>query len=105
MYAVIGLNGHQYIVTEGDSIVVDSLDVEQGKTIEVKEVLSTFDEKGEKVSVGAPYLQKASVTCEVAAHQKGEKVRITKFKRKNRYERNIGFRAQQTVLHIKKINA
>lgn len=105
MYAVIGLNWHQYIVTEGDSIVVDSLDVEEGKNIEVKEVLSVFDEKGENVKVGAPYLAKASVMCDVVAHQQGEKIRVTKFKRKNRYERNIGFRAQQTVLHIKKINA
>lgn len=105
MYAVIGLNGHQYIVTEGDSIVVDSLDVEEGKSVEVNEVLSIFDEKGENVKVGAPYLSKVSVTCDVAAHQKWEKIRITKFKRKNRYERNIWFRAKQTVLHIKKINA
>lgn len=105
MYAVIGLNWHQYIVTEGDSIVVDSLDVEEGKKIEVKEVLSVFDEKGEKVLVGNPYLEKASVTCEVTVHQKWDKMRITKFKRKNRYQRTIGFRPKQTVLHIKKINA
>lgn len=105
MYAVIGLNWHQYIVTEGDSITVDSLDVEEGKKIEVKDVLSVFDEKGEKVFVWSPYLEKASVTCEVAAHQKWEKMRITKFKRKNRYQRTIGFRPKQTVLHIKKINA
>jgi len=105
MYAVIGLNWHQYIVTEGDSIVVDSLDLEIWKKLEVKEVLSTFDEKGENVSVWAPYLEKASVSYEVVSHQKWEKMRITKFKRKNRYERTIGFRPQQTVLHIKKINS
>lgn len=105
MYAVIGLNWHQYIVTEGDSITVDSLDVEEWKKLEIKEVLSIFDEKGESVTVGAPYLTKASVVCDVVAHQKGDKIRITKFKRKNRYERTIGFRPQQTVLHIKKINA
>jgi ribosomal protein L21 len=49
---------------------VDSLDVEEGKSIEVKEVLSVFDEKGENVQVGAPYLSKASVTFDVTAHQK-----------------------------------
>lgn len=105
MYAVIALKGHQYIVTEGDSITIDSLEVEEGKDVEIKEVLSVFDEKGEKVSVGAPYLAKASVVCDVVAHQQGDKMRVTKFKRKNRYERTIGFRPQQTVLHIKKINA
>jgi large subunit ribosomal protein L21 len=105
MYAVIGLSWHQYIVREGDSLVVDVLELEVGKKLEVQEVLSVFDEKGEQVKVGAPYLDKVSVTCEVTAHQKGDKIKITKFKRKNRYERNIGFRAKQTVLLIKKINA
>lgn len=105
MYAVIGLNGHQYIVTEGDSIVVDSLDIETWKELEVKEVLSVFDEKWETVKIGTPYLEKASVVCKVDAHQQGEKLRITKFKRKNRYQRTIWFRAKQTVLTIKKINA
>lgn len=105
MYAVIGLNGHQYIVTEGDSIVVDSLDIETWKELEVKEVLSVFDEKWETVKIGTPYLEKASVLCSVDAHQKWEKIKVTKFKRKNRYERTIWFRAKQTVLTIKKINA
>ncbi len=105
MYAVIAINWHQYIVTEWDDIIVDSLDIEKGKNIEVKEVLSIFDEKWEHVVVGTPYLEKASVDCLVSSHQKGDKIRITKFKRKNRYQRTIGFRPQQTVLHIKKITS
>lgn len=105
MYAVIRLNWHQYIVTEGDSIIVDSLDVEEGKKIEVKEVLSIFDEKGENVVVWAPYIEKASITCEVITHQRWDKIKVTKFKRKNRYQRTIGFRPEQTVLNIKKINS
>jgi large subunit ribosomal protein L21 len=104
MYAVISLKGHQYIVAEGDQIVVDSLGLESGE-ITVKEVLSVFDAEGKSVVVGKPFVADASVVCEIVAAQQGEKLRVTKFVRKNRYQRTIGFRAQQTVLNIKKIKA
>lgn len=104
MYAVISLKGHQYIVAEWDQIVVDSLDLESGD-ITIKEVLSTFDEEGKNVVVGKPFVDGASVVCTVVASQKGEKIKVVKFVRKNRYQRTIGFRAQQTVLNIKKITA
>jgi len=64
--------------------------------------LAVFDDKGEKVALGTPML-KAKVSCEVEKSQKGEKLRIIKFKRKNRYTRTIGFRQHQTVLKIKKV--
>jgi large subunit ribosomal protein L21 len=48
-----------------------------------------FDEEGKKVHVGAPYCKGAHVTAQVVSHQKGEKVHVLKFHRKNRYERNI----------------
>jgi large subunit ribosomal protein L21 len=67
-------------------------------------VLLTFDDKGDKVVVGTPYVAKAKVECVVAKNQKGEKVRIIKFKRKNRYQRTIGFRQSQSLLDIKKID-
>jgi len=102
MYAVIQLQGHQYIVQEGDTIVVDTLDLEDGKKVDVDQVLAVFDDKAEKVVVGTPML-KAKVFCEVVKSQKGEKLRIIKFKRKNRYTRTIGFRPHQTILEIKKV--
>ncbi len=104
MYAVISLKGHQYIVAEGDQIVVDSLGIETGE-ITVKEVLSVFDAEAKHVVVWKPFIKDASVVCDVVAAQQGDKLRVVKFRRKNRYERTIGFRAQQTVLNIKKITA
>jgi len=102
MYAVIQLQGHQYIVQEGDQIVVDTMDLEDGTKVDVDQVLAVFDDKAEKVFVGAPIL-KANVSCEVVKFQKWEKMRVIKFKRKNRYTRTIGFRPHQTVLEIKKV--
>lgn len=64
-----------------------------------------FDEEGKKVHVGAPYLKGAHVTANVISHQKGEKIHVLKFHRKNRYERNIGFRPYQTTITITGIAA
>lgn len=104
MYAVIELKWHQYIVREGDTITVDKLDLAEGEKLTVDKILLAFDEKAEKVIVGNPYIAKANVECVVKANQKGEKVRIIKFRRKNRYQRTMWFRAHQSLLDIKKIS-
>lgn len=103
MFAVVELKGHQYIVQEGDIITVDNVDLDEGAKMTIDTVLLAFDDKGEKVVVGAPYIAKAKVECVVSKNQKGEKIRVIKFKRKNRYQRTIGFRPHQSLLDIKKI--
>jgi len=103
MYAVVELKGHQYIVQEGDTITVDNVDLAEGEKLTIDTVLLAFDDKADKVVVGTPYIAKAKVECVVNKNQKGEKTRIIKFKRKNRYQRTIGFRPHQSLLDIKKI--
>ena len=105
MYAVISLQGHQYIVSEGTELVVDNLSIEEGKNLTVDTVLAVFDEKGETVKVGKPFVEWAKVETSVGTTQKGEKVHVIKFKRKNRYFRNRGFRPTETILTINKIVA
>jgi ribosomal protein L21 len=65
------------------------LGLEDGAELNVSEVLACFDEKGHKVALGMPYVAKAHVLFHVVSSQKGEKIRVVKFKRKNRYERTI----------------
>ena len=105
MYAVVDLQGHQYIVSEGAELIVDNVDKAQGEKLLADKVLALFDEKGTEVKVGTPYVSGAQVEFEVVTTQKGEKVRILKFKRKTRYARLKGFRPLQTVLTVKKISA
>jgi ribosomal protein L21 len=105
MYAVVDLQGHQYIVSEGAELIVDNVDKAQGEKLLADKVLALFDEKGAEVKVGTPYVSGAQVELEVGTTQKGEKVRILKFKRKTRYARLKGFRPLQTVLTVKKISA
>lgn len=103
MYAVIELQWHQYIVNKGDKIVVDKLEGKKWDKVKADKVLSVFDEKGDKVVVWKPYIEKAKVELEILETKKGRKINVLKFKKKNRYERNFGFRPYQTTLEIKKI--
>ncbi|MDR2190064.1 MAG: 50S ribosomal protein L21 [Candidatus Peribacteria bacterium] len=105
MYAVINLQGHQYIVNEGLQLTVDNLSTEEGKKLTFDSVLAVFDEKGETVKVGKPFVDGAKVEATVGTTGKGEKVQIIKFKRKNRYFRKRGFRPTETVLTINTITA
>lgn len=104
MYAVVEIKGHQYIVQEGDIIVVDNVDLDEGSKMTIDTVLLAFDDKGEKVVVGAPYIANAKVECIVNKNQKGEKIKVIKFKRKNRYQRTMWFRPYESFLEIKKID-
>ncbi len=104
MYAVIELQGHQYIIREWDTITVDKLTWNEGDKITVDKVLLAFDDKGEQVMLGRPYIDKASVECTIDSHTKWEKIKVIKFKRKNRYQRTIWFRPHLSVLHINKIS-
>lgn len=98
-YAVIRVGGKQYVVSEGQEILVD-------KIVDLKalspEVLLIAD--GDKVEVGKPVLTKTGLKFKVVTElEKGEKIEIYKFKAKSRYRKHIGFRAQYTRLLIEKI--
>ena len=57
----------------------------------------------ESVQVGEPTLSNVKITADVVGSGKGEKINVLKFKRKNRYERNKGFRPMQTTLVVKDV--
>lgn len=103
MYAVVELQWHQYIVAQDNELVVDSIDLDIGKNFSV-DALALFNEDWSKSSLGFPFVKNATVSFEVVKHQRGEKIRVLKFKRKNRYERNFWHRSYQTVLVVKSVN-
>ena len=100
-YAVIQLQGKQYQVSEGDELVVDRLEQAAGDKFDVTDVLLLVD--GDKKSIGQPIVKGAKVSCEVLANNKGEKIRVAKYKAKSRYRKVIGHRQLQSVLKIVKI--
>ena len=51
MYAVIVTGGKQYKVSEGDTLFIEKLEVEEGSTVTFDQVLMAAD--GENVKVGS----------------------------------------------------
>ncbi len=100
-YAIIKTGGRQYRVVEGDTIDVDLLDAEVGKTTTFGEVLLHAD--GDRLTHGDPLISGAKVTAEVVEQRKDKKVVAFKFKRRKGYHRTVGHRRKLTRVKIKSI--
>ena len=100
-YAIIKTGGRQYRVVEGDTIDVDLLDAEVGKTTTFGDVLLHAD--GDRLTHGDPLISGAKVTAEVVEQRKDKKVVAFKFKRRKGYHRTVGHRRKLTRVKIKSI--
>lgn len=103
MFAVIKTGGKQYKVATNDIILVEKLEVEEGASVSLSEVLMVGE--GGNITVGSPVVQGASVTAKVLEQRKGEKVIIFKKNRRHNYRRKRGHRQFVTVLKIEGISA
>lgn len=96
--AIITTGGHQYVVSEGDTLEVELL--KQEKSI-IFEPLLVID--GDKVTVGTPAVSGAKVTAEVVAQVRGAKVTAIRYKAKKRVKKVRGHKQYLTQITIKKI--
>jgi large subunit ribosomal protein L21 len=96
MYAIIETGGKQYMVSPGDKLKVEKLNLNEGELVEFKPVL-VRKENGEVV------LQKGKVIAEVLRHGKHKKVIVFKFRAKKNYKRWRGHRQPYTEIIIKEI--
>ncbi len=101
-YAIIKTGGRQFRVVEGDTIDVDLLDVDPGKTATFGEVLMFAD--GKDVTQGSPIIAGAKVTAEVLEQRKDKKVIAFKYRRRKGYHRTVGHRRKLTRVKIKSIS-
>jgi large subunit ribosomal protein L21 len=97
---VIKTGGKQYRVEEGQTLLVERLPDEPGSTVELATLLLAGD--GEP-SFDASKL--APVKAEIVGHERGEKLRVFKFKPKRGYRRRTGHRQELTRLRITKIGS
>jgi large subunit ribosomal protein L21 len=97
-YAIITLGGKQYVVKEGETLLVDRLDREEGKSFQPDVLFVGGDGDGEL----AP---STTVSAKVLGHERGPKVRIGKYKPKSGYKRHTGFRSSLTRIEITGIGA
>ena len=98
MNAVIKVGGKQYFVKENEEIFVEKLNANPGDEVKFEKVLM-LDNK-----VGNPYLEGVTVLGEVVKNGKQRKIRVFKYKSKDRSNRKTqGHRQPYTKVKITKM--
>jgi len=100
-YAIVKTGGKQYRVEEGQTLLVERLPEDEGATVDLQPLLfrstdTIFDADG---------LKKVSVKARIVGHERGEKLRVFKFKPKRGYKRTTGHRQELTRLEITEITS
>ncbi len=103
MFAVIETGGKQYKVKPGQRLRVETLAGEAGEVISFDKVLLIAAGENE-VAVGAPYLDGKTVSATIAAHGRGDKVKIIKFRRRKHSMKQQGHRQNYTEVVIDAID-
>ena len=102
MYAVIKTGGKQYRVSSGEKLKVEQLAADVGSEITIDQVLMVAD--GDKVSIGKPLVEGASVKATVVNHGRGEKVRVFKMRRRKHSKKQQGHRQNYTEIQVEQIS-
>jgi large subunit ribosomal protein L21 len=102
MEAIIRHSGRQFKVKQGETIEVDTQDLEPGSQIEFGEVLY-LGEEGSPPSVGKPLLKGAKVVGKVLGESRGPKLIAAQFRRRKNSRRRIGHRQTYTKVRIESI--
>jgi large subunit ribosomal protein L21 len=101
MYAIVKTGGKQYRVEKGQTLLVERLPEQEGESVGLHPILyrseeAVFDKAG---------LQKVKVTAKILGHERGEKLRVFKFKPKRGYKRRTGHRQELTRIEVTDISA
>ena len=101
-YAIIESGGKQYRAEKGTTLVVDRLKADEGAKVNLRAVMFRGD-KADDVIVGGADLEKVKVEAKVAAHERGPKIRVFKYRAKKGYRRRAGHRSELTRLEVTEV--
>ena len=101
MFAVIETGSKQYKVAKDDIILIERLEVKEGKALKLTDVLLVKD--GNSIHVGSPYVKGAAVTCEVLDEVRGDKLIAFKYKKRKSEKKKIGHRQDLLKVKVKSI--
>jgi large subunit ribosomal protein L21 len=99
-YAIIESGGKQYRAEEGATLVVDRLSAGEGDTVLLRPVMFRG---GDDVVLEADKLEKVKVEATVAGHERGEKIRIFKYRAKKGFRKRQGYRSELTRLEVTEV--
>jgi large subunit ribosomal protein L21 len=94
MFAIVRTGGKQYRVAAGDKIAVEKIEGAAGDTVSLGDVLLAGDGGEVKDAKGL------TVSAEIIAQTRGEKVIVFKKRRRHNYRRRNGHRQSLTLLRI-----
>ncbi|MEH6717394.1 MAG: 50S ribosomal protein L21 [Aurantimonas endophytica] len=97
MFAVIKTGGKQYRVAANDQFTIERLPGEAGDLVTFKEVLMVGS------TIGAPFIEGASVTAEIVEQTRGKKVISFKKRRRQNSKRTRGHRQDLTMIRVAEI--
>jgi large subunit ribosomal protein L21 len=97
VYAIVRSGGRQHKVAVGDVLEIDRVDDAVGASVSLQPLMLV---DGDRVTTDASDLGTASVTAEVLAETKGEKIRILKYKNKTGYRKRQGHRQRYTQVRV-----
>ena len=103
MYAIIETGGKQYKVSAGDTVYIEKLDVEADSEVVFDKVIAVGKDDG--ITVGAPYVDGATVTAKAVKNGKGKKVVVFTYKPKKNEKRKMGHRQPYTKVQIESVKA
>ena len=103
MFAVIESGGKQHTVSEGESLKVELLSLEEGSTIEFDKILMISN--GNESKIGNPYVENARVIAKLVSNGKHDKIRVFKMKRRKDYRRTYGHRQNFSEIQIETITS
>ena len=98
-YAVIRAGGQQFKVSAGDSIVVDRVDAEEGKSI----IYDTLAVRTDSGTFDGDAARHAKVEAKVTEHLLGKKIKVFTYKAKSTFKKTKGHRSRLTKLTIESI--
>jgi large subunit ribosomal protein L21 len=100
MYAIVKTGGKQYRVERGQTLLVERLPADEGSSVALEPILY----RSEDAVFDAASLKKVEVTARIVAHERGEKLRVFKFKPKRGYKRRTGHRQELTRIEVTDIS-
>lgn len=102
MFAVIKTGGKQYLVSPDKKLKVEKITPDEKGRVLFDKVLLVVD--GEKVKVGHPYIEGATVAGRVSKEGRAKKIIVFKYKAKKRYKKKAGHRQPYTEVLIETIS-